>query len=201
MAEDGVKSKFSIIAWLPEIGVVFAIGLIVWLLYPLRAKLFGSKAAQEDAVKLGESDALSDNTINALNKVDNKFRVAIKDAVIKKYGAKATAADVADFTTNVLLPNKNKFASMIMQIMSSYSHVGSNDAGKITNVFKTLKSQFEINAFATDYAVVTMSPSFKPFIPAGKSVLAGDLYKALDDLLHDTDESALLKLIDAKPLI
>ena len=109
-----------------------------------KMNIFGTSEATKNAQALAGDISLSQNTVNALNTIDNQFRNAIKAEVISKYGMTATPQNVKDEVKS-LLPNQANFGGMMLEIWKSYNRILSNDTAPIFDVIKRLKSQFEVN--------------------------------------------------------
>ncbi len=199
MAQTNTQTKGTAInpILLLELFGVIVGGILVYK-FLHKMNIFGTSEDTKNARLLASDISLSQNTVNALNTIDNEFRDAVKKEVVSKYGAKATPENVKDEVKS-LLPNLPNFGKRVLEIWKSYNRFLSNDTAPIFDVIKSLKSKFEVNAFATYYGAFSRNPANKSSIP--KASLAGDFYEVLNNLMHDSDMARLREVINSKPLI
>lgn len=153
--------------------------LILFVVYKLLRKfnLLGENQETKDIKELAESPALGDSFNNSVIDPEKPFISAIK----KKFGKKPTPQQL-----ETLLPHKAQMPKMITTIrFDVHKTFSKNQVTKIFNVIKTLKSQYEINFFATMYGIVTHD----------------DFFSELDKLMPDEKLAQLNDIIKAKPII
>lgn len=182
--ETGVSTAANTLGYVVTGFKAFILVVAVYVIYKLVSKfqssftgLFGSSKDTEEAKLLSTDKVFADAATNVTTNPKNEFLIAIK----KKFGAKPTDAQM-----KTLLPNYASMPKWVTDIRYEAKNTwSSDDSAKVFSIFRLMRSQWEINFFATMFNITTKK----------------DIYLWLEDIMYKGELNDLRKMINTKPII